>query len=304
MNMDEVVLSVICLAYNHEKYIRQTLEGFVNQRTCYKFEVLINDDASTDCTADIIEEHSKKVNLTMFLLNQAKGKYFAFCEGDDYWIDSNKIQMQIEYMEDHKDCTLCIHNAYEVIDNDNRFSSKIKTTNKSREIKTKEVIVRGGGFCATNSILSRTELINTIPDYMKICMIDYIWQIYLASCGKTYCFDNYSSVYRVSVPGSWTERMYTNLISHTELQENIIYILNKFNIDTHYKYNSSIKRAIKTQNHIIAENIVKKGDKKILDLEKINKWYIKQNFSVKSKLFAWRKFPNIYGIYRKIRKYK
>ena len=55
--MENVVVSVYCLAYNHEKYIEETLKGFVSQITNFKYKVIIHDDASTDRTADIIREY-------------------------------------------------------------------------------------------------------------------------------------------------------------------------------------------------------------------------------------------------------
>ena len=60
MENNEVLVSVYCLAYNHEKYIRDCLDGFVKQKTNFKFEVIVHDDASTDGTADIIKEYAAK----------------------------------------------------------------------------------------------------------------------------------------------------------------------------------------------------------------------------------------------------
>ena len=100
--MDEIMVSIICTAYNHEKYIRDALDGFVSQKTNFKFEILVNDDASTDRTAEIIREYemkypdlmrpvyqtenqySKGVRISHdILIPRARGKYLAYCEGDD-----------------------------------------------------------------------------------------------------------------------------------------------------------------------------------------------------------------------------
>ena len=96
-------VSIICTAFNHEKYIRQCLDSFVMQKTDFVFEVLVNDDCSTDHTADIIREYEEKYPrlihavyqkknlysqhisiIGKVLLPCAKGKYIALCEGDDY----------------------------------------------------------------------------------------------------------------------------------------------------------------------------------------------------------------------------
>lgn len=122
------MVSVLCLAYNHEAYLEQCLNGFVMQQSAFPFEVIIHDDASTDRSADIIMDYcnrypglfvpilqhenqfSKHIPITTnFMLPRARGKYIAFCEADDYWIDPLKLQKQIEFMESHQDYSMCVH---------------------------------------------------------------------------------------------------------------------------------------------------------------------------------------------------
>ena len=109
--MENIMVSVICLCYNHENYVKDALEGFVKQKTTFPFEVLIHDDASTDKSAEIIREYEAKYPdiikptyqtenqysqgvkiLRTYLLPKVRGKYIAFCEGDDFWTDENKLQ--------------------------------------------------------------------------------------------------------------------------------------------------------------------------------------------------------------------
>ncbi len=117
-NSDSPLVSVKCMTYNHENYISNALDGFIMQKTNFPFEILVHDDASTDKTAEIIKEYETKfpkiVKPIYEIENQyskkngshhkkidasIKGKYIAFCEGDDYWIDENKLQMQVDYLE-------------------------------------------------------------------------------------------------------------------------------------------------------------------------------------------------------------
>ena len=124
--MDPLV-SVYCLTYNHAKYIKDALEGFVHQKTNFQFEVIVHDDASTDGTADIIKDYarkypdiivpiyqnenqySKKVPITRtFVLPILKGKYYAACEGDDFWCDENKLQKQVDWLENNPEYSLII----------------------------------------------------------------------------------------------------------------------------------------------------------------------------------------------------
>lgn len=125
---DPLMVSIRCLTYNHEKYIRQTLDGFVMQKTNFRFEAVVHDDASTDGTAEIIREYAEKYpdiikpiyetenqyskhdGSLQNLMNAAcKGKYTAWCEGDDWWSDPLKLQKQYDVMEAHPECSICVH---------------------------------------------------------------------------------------------------------------------------------------------------------------------------------------------------
>lgn len=121
-------VSVCCLAYNHENFIRDCLNGFLMQETSFPIEVLVHDDASTDRTASIIREYeerypneikpiyqeenqwSKGIRPTVeFNFPRAKGKYIAMCEGDDYWTDPLKLQKQVDFLEKNKDFAITHH---------------------------------------------------------------------------------------------------------------------------------------------------------------------------------------------------
>lgn len=125
------MVSVCVLSYNHEKYLRDCLEGIVMQRTMFPIEAWVHDDASTDSSQEIIKEYqnrypdiikpilqtenqySKKEGsiLKRFVFPKCIGKYIALCEGDDYWIDPNKLQKQVDYLENHPDFSMCCHGA-------------------------------------------------------------------------------------------------------------------------------------------------------------------------------------------------
>lgn len=126
------LVSIKNLVYNHEKYIAQALDGFLMQKTDFPFEVIVHDDASTDNSAQIIREYEKKFpsiikpiyetenqyskhdgSLGRIVNSKLSGKYVALCEGDDYWIDENKLQMQVDFLEKNPEYTMCFHNAIE-----------------------------------------------------------------------------------------------------------------------------------------------------------------------------------------------
>ena len=118
-------VSISCITFNHENYVRDAIEGFLMQETTFPVEILMHDDASTDGTASIIREYearhpsifkviyqkenqySKKVKIGFtYQYPRVKGKYYATCEGDDYWTDPLKLQKQVGFLETHPDFTL------------------------------------------------------------------------------------------------------------------------------------------------------------------------------------------------------
>lgn len=121
-NLEQPLVSVLCATFNHEDFIREALVGFLNQETRFSFEIIIHDDASTDKTAEIIKEfadryplkikpifqkenqYSKKINFwSDHIFPMAQGKYIALCEGDDYWVDTLKLQKQVDFLENNDD---------------------------------------------------------------------------------------------------------------------------------------------------------------------------------------------------------
>lgn len=114
------LVTIRCITYNHEPYIRQCLEGFVMQKTTFPFEAVVHDDASTDGTAAIIREYAERYpdiirpiyetenqyskhdgSLRRIMDAHMRGKYIALCEGDDYWTDPLKLQKQVDFLEGH-----------------------------------------------------------------------------------------------------------------------------------------------------------------------------------------------------------
>ena len=130
LNNPVPLVTIRCVTYNHEPYIRQCLEGFVMQQTNFRFEAIVHDDASTDGTAAIIKEYAEKYpniikpifetenqyskrdgSLRRIMDSHMRGKYVAMCEGDDYWIDPLKLQKQVDFLENHPDYSMCFHTA-------------------------------------------------------------------------------------------------------------------------------------------------------------------------------------------------
>lgn len=138
MDNNDIMVTIRCITFNHAKYIRQCLDGFLMQRTNFRYEILIHDDASTDGTKEIIEEYAKQYpdiivplyetenqyskygHLTVvrkLMDSKIRGKYTALCEGDDYWTDKDKLQKQVDFLESHPNHSMCFHQTMRHFEN-------------------------------------------------------------------------------------------------------------------------------------------------------------------------------------------
>ena len=231
------LVSICCLAYNHEPYIRDCLEGILMQKTDFPFEVLIHDDASTDRTADIIREYaekypdvikpicqtenqySKHVRVDIvYNYRRAQGKYIALCEGDDYWTDPGKLQVQFDFMESHPDYSMYCHN---VILSDYATGKKRRKffCKPDQDLRLKDVIRRNGGFIPTQSIFFRTGYLPDIEKYSGNCPVgDYPLQIALAARGRVFYDHRVMAVYRTNTAGSWTTNLRDSTVFITHVK--------------------------------------------------------------------------------------
>lgn len=256
------LVSVYCLAYNHEKYIKSALDGFVSQKTDFSYEVFVHDDASTDHTADIIKEYANKYPsiikpifqkenqyskgvsiIKNYIYPLMKGKYIAICEGDDYWCDERKLQRQVDWLENHPDYAFCVHNT-KLINCSNGEEHLINDSAEDRDITTEEIIQWRGNLFHTSSYMFRSEY-KDIPSELTIKGVgDYPKAVYFAICGKVRYLCDTMSIYRYLVSGSWSIRSkgsYSRSIAH---YKDRIAMLKNLNQYTNGKYAECIHDVI------------------------------------------------------------
>ena len=217
------MVTIRCTVYNHEPYIRECLEGFVMQKTNFRFEAIVHDDASTDGSAAIIREYAEKYpdiikpiyqtenqyskrdgSLRRILNEHMHGKYIAMCEGDDYWIDPLKLQKQVDFLEANSNVSLCIHGNYI---NENGRLNISKRNNYKEYLSVGDIILKGSNV-ATNSFVYRSQYVVDRPEWMnKFKVGDYPLILLLGTKGTVRFFNEPMSVYRISSTGSWSEKM-------------------------------------------------------------------------------------------------
>lgn len=174
----EPLVSIVCVTYQHRDLIGRALDGFLSQRTNFPYEIIIHDDASTDGTAEIVQDHTaadpEKYKIIRQTVNQhskgirpwppcfaqARGKYIALCEGDDHWFDPLKLQRQVDAMEADPGATGCFTNAYNVTDGVRQvFLGDYNSVPKGLVLDQEEYL-RGQGI-PTCTFLFRRELVQT-----------------------------------------------------------------------------------------------------------------------------------------------
>lgn len=222
----EYKVLIKCFTFNHERYIEDALKGFVMQKTNFPFVAVVVDDASTDGTADIIRKYEAEYPhiIKGFYLkenhhSQKKKKapyiqpwrdcavYEALCEGDDYWEDPYKLQKQVDYMDSHPDASLCFHPHY-LLYGDGRKELVEKYDTDVENCGIERMMISGGGFMATNSMMYRLDKIQDYPEWAKKSPVgDFPLMLILYHRGVVGYLKNCTSVYRVQAQGSWSSRM-------------------------------------------------------------------------------------------------
>jgi len=209
------LVSVVCTTYNHELYIAQALDGFVMQQCNFPIEVIVHDDASTDNTVEIIKEYAKKYpdlirpilqtenqyskgfNIWGYLFTEeARGKYIALCEGDDYWTDSNKLQKQVDFLEENPEYGMS-------------YSKAIYSTKKGRNQKNNF----GKNYLSFENLLMNNVIptlttvfrknlyfqyaIEIKPEEKQWLLGDYPLWLWIAKNNKLFYMDFVVGVYRI-----------------------------------------------------------------------------------------------------------
>lgn len=305
--MEDIKVSIVCNAYNHENYIGDALESFVKQKTNFQYEILVHDDASTDRTAEIIKnyvakypelikpiyEETNQYSISHDLVAKiqaarVKGKYIALCEGDDYWIDSYKLQKQYDLLEKNLEVDICATAAVVVDAGTKKEIARKEPFKENQVIPVQDVIKGGGGYVATNSLMYRTYLENNMPVFRKKWDYDYALQIHGSLRGGMLYLSDCTAAYRWMAKGSWSQKTYSNRETYIKSINNFNDMLTTLNQETDGKYSDAINDTV-TQNEFVILRLT--GDLKKMKSIKYRTLYDKLEVKDKIKMHLKMYFP-------------
>lgn len=222
MMENDLLLTVYCAAYNQAPYIRQTLDGFLAQKTNFQFQIVIHDDCSTDGTDTIIREYAEQYpdlivplfetenqwskhdnSLPRIMCEHTPGKYLAICEGDDFWTDPYKLQKQVDFLEQHPDYTLLCHN-WNVFNGTSYSASPIHEKYKEPFSFTFATLP-WVWITKTLTIMIRRDSLN-VEELLRYKWCRDVHTVYHAlKGGKGYYMPEVMATYRVHDGGVWSK---------------------------------------------------------------------------------------------------
>lgn len=324
---NNIEVSIICVTYNQEKYIERAIDSFLMQKTNFNYEIVIHDDASTDCTQHIIKKYEVKYpNLVRTIIEEKnihsqgksvfehslldiKGKYIAMCDGDDFWIDENKLQKQYDALEKNPNCFSCVH-AVGTCDEDGAPCQAVRPSKKynleggiiKQDDFAKLLFVKASSKCPfqTTSFFYRKEIAldglsrNWCIDRRKYYDINML-KLFLIY-GDVYYINEVLSTHRINAINSITEAAKRD---KTIMPTEKLYLINevlKFNEYTKKQYHDYLMTEVysyllfskenkinkKENNNLMKEyGLSKFGYIKHLSFKRLLLYFFKDNFILK-----------------------
>ena len=318
-------VTIYCTAFNHEPYIRDALDGFLSQKTDFPFEVLVTDDASTDGTAAILGEYREKYPDVIRYFHQDKnlfsqginiyetvmypntrGQYVAYCEGDDYWTDPEKLRRQVSFLDAHPDYSACVHNSVCHFCGGEKPDALLLPSAGDRDVPFSQIIQGMSRCFHTSSILGRAELLCNPPDFQAVAFsygfTDYALSLWLCLNGRIRFLDSPMSVYRInSNPASWSSGRDSTYRKKTAFVTGEIEMM-----QTMLPHLSAEQRAL-TEAELLKrkyELLYLSGEVERMTQPPYDVLYRQEPLSFRAKTALKRMFPSLHRIYRSRQGYK
>ncbi len=310
---DQIMVSVQVIAYNHRDFIKDTIESILNQRTQFRFEIIIHDDASTDGTREIIEEYaskypniiipileeenqySKGIGFGLLFFPYIRGRFLANCDGDDQWIDCFKLQKQVDFMIEHPDVIACCTNGL-VNDYYNNKEYNYCIWKRNHYVTFNDLYYKQLGIMKPSAWMVRAF------DYMSDKDIitklggcaDAPLQLWMLTKGKVYYMSDVSIIYRLYSPNSWSTR-YLNGEYKDESNKGEEGV-DVFNEITNYRYDKIIRKKRNIEEYRRVNNYYKDID--LLSCIGIRRMIKTGCYDLAAALVLYKLSPNMYQMIR------
>lgn len=211
-------VSVAMISYNHEKFITQAVESVVMQQTNFEYEVVIGEDCSTDNTRKILldlqKKHPDRIKLLLHeqnlgqngnlkqTLRACRGQYLAILEGDDYWISPDKLQKQVDALDQNPDWSICTHRIT-VFFEDGSQPSYLAPRFDPKPVSTLDDLSRSS-FVGTSAAVYRKIPIDHYPEWIfEVTISDYALPLFYTQHGKIGFIDEVMCAYRKNTDSMW-----------------------------------------------------------------------------------------------------
>jgi glycosyltransferase involved in cell wall biosynthesis len=282
-------VSACLISYNLENLVAGAIDGALMQKLDYPYEIVIGDDVSKDGTREILLDYQKKYpdkirvilnekNLgvagnLISTINACRGEYVAFCDGDDYWTDPLKLQIQVDELEKHPECDISFHPAViKYMDGSRPDGGKAYYGKGIKIFDTRKNILIGGSFCPTASLVFHKKVLDELVKFHTDLRSssDYFLEIFGSLRGGLLYVGRYMSVYRFAVSGSFTaqNKKFGYTIEHTKETEFMLRKLDKY---LNYKFTKEINYKITLTNYTVWRQFIKLNKKDLDDYENIKK---------------------------------
>lgn len=289
-------VSICITTYNNDKYITQAIESALGQKTNFNYEIIIGEDDSSDNTRNIVKQYHAKYpeRIRLFLnnradviyidgkptgirnlinvINEAQGEYLALLDGDDYWLRSDKLQKQVDFLDDNRESSICFHNAIEYREEEN--VSKIFLPDDFPQVTSLEKLLEYNYIPTCTVMYRRSAMPNLPPWFTGLRMSDWPLHILTSQNGSVGYINQVMGCYRQHKQGSWYAM---------SLVQKYIYILKAYEIfQQHFSKNIVYSKKIKQLRSKHCFLIAKEYTKSKNYVKALRYYYLAYTFNCKS----------------------
>jgi glycosyltransferase involved in cell wall biosynthesis len=274
------MISIILHTYNHSRFIQDCISSLLKQKNLHEIEIVWHDDCSTDDTVskgmELLSANSipvkhifrsrnrmqNRIPVLLDILERADGEYLAFVDGDDFWINDDKLLHQKLWLEKNSDMDLCFARA-PIVDLHGQFTkgSLGSLGDSPRRVEASEVIRGGGGFIHTGSIFIRTRVFDSAPSWIfeHQPVGDYLFQVLGSIRNGAVYLPLDLSCWRSQNPESFTGKYFDNLEFQIRFETEFVGLLRKMQVSFDRKFKDDFDYVISRHLGVLIQRIISSG---------------------------------------------